>query len=536
MSAAPPATLGQNRLLAIMAGLMLGVSLAALDMTIVATAVRTIADDLGGVELQAWATTAYLITAAISTPLYGRLSDVHGRKPLFLVAISIFVVGSLLCSVARSMPELALYRAIQGLGAGGLFSLAVTIISDVVPVRERARHGGRLIGVYALFGVLGPVVGGFLAATPDLLGIAGWRWVFLINVPVGVLALVIVAVVLRLPPVHGDRRADWLGAAALTVAVVPLLVVADEGRRWGFTSAASLLCYALGVVGTAAFVAAERRAGSDALLPLRFFGSAEFRYCSLAGVVAGFGMFGGITALPLYLQIVKGRSPTAAGLLMVPMVVGILAGSAASGRAIARSGRYRVWPLLGFALMILGLFWLSAIGADTTLWPISAAMVVFGIGLGGNLQPLTAGVQNAVGREDSGAATASAAFVRQLGGSLGAAVFLSVLFGALPERIARAFRSAAATPEFRAALADPAVLADPTNRAVAESLRAGGGAADAVLADSSVLGRLHPELARPFLVGFAESTSLVFAVGAAALLVGLVAAVALPDTTLETED
>lgn len=525
-----------RRLAAITAGLVLGVSLAALDMTIVATAVRTIADDLGGVELQAWATTAYLVTAAISTPLYGRLSDVYGRKPLFLVAISVFVAGSLACSIARSMPELAAYRAIQGLGAGGLFSLAVTIIGDVVPARERARHGGRLIAVYALFGVLGPVAGGFPAATPDLFGITGWRWVFLVNVPVGALATVIVAVFLRLPRVRGDRRVDWLGAAALSLGVVPLLVVAEEGRSWGWTAPASLACYVLGVVGLALFVAVEARAGVDALLPLRFFRFPAFRLCSLAGLIIGFGMFGAITALPLYLQIVKGRSPTAAGLLMVPMVAGIVVGSALSGRAIARLGRYRIWPLSGSALMVLGMFWLSAIGAATAMWPVAAAMIAFGVGLGANLQPLTSGVQNAVPRADSGVATASAAFVRQLGGSLGAAVFLSVLFGALPQRIAGALRTAATTPGFRAALTDPAVLAEPANRVVAESLRVGGGAADAVLTDSSVLSRLHPELARPFLTGFAEATSLVFAVGAVVLVVGLVAALLLPDEQLLAGD
>ena len=210
--------------------------------------------------------------------------------------------------------------------------------------------------------------------------------------------------------------------------------------------------------------------------------------------------------------------------------------SALSGRAIARTGRYRIWPLSGSALMVLGMFWLSAIGATTAMWPVAAAMIAFGVGLGANLQPLTSGVQNAVPQADSGVATASAAFVRQLGGSLGAAVFLSVLFGALPERIAGALRTAAATPGFRAALADPAVLAEPANRGCAESLRTGGGAADAVLADSSVLSRLHPELARPFLTGFAEATSLVFAVGAVVLVVGLVAALLLPDEQLLAGD
>jgi EmrB/QacA subfamily drug resistance transporter len=523
------------RIGAMMVGLMLGVSLAALDMTIVATSVRTIADDLGDAGLQASVTTAYLITSAITTPLYGRLSDVHGRKPMFLVAITIFVLGSLACAGAGSMSELAAFRAVQGLGAGGLFSLSVTMVGDAVAPRLRARYTGRLIAVYGLFGVLGPVLGGLLADSPELLGITGWRWVFALNVPIGALALLVVASV-RLPRRRGHLRVDWWGALLLAGGLTPLLIVAEEGRNWGWGSYPALLCYTVGVGLLGAFLLVEQVMGDAALLPVQLVRLPTARLGGLAGVVVGFAMFGVISTLPLYLQIVGGSSPTGAGLLMLPMVAGIVVTTAVSARVIERTGRYRIWVLLGCSMMTLGLLGLSTLDADTP-FPITAVcMVVFGIGLGANLQSLTLAVQNALPTADTGVATATTTFARQLGGSLGAAVCLSILFSAVPERITRAVADAAQTPQFRSVLTDPAVLAEPANRALAAGLQGSGDLGASILADSSFLGRLHPVLARPFQVGFAESLSPVFIVVAVVMVLGLLATLAMPDVVLRGAD
>jgi MFS family permease len=235
--------LTHRQILTILVGLLLGMFLAALDQNVVSTAIRTIADDLGGLSQQAWATTAFLITSTISTPLYGKLSDIYGRKPLFLLAISIFIVGSVTCSFAQSMYQLAAFRALQGIGAGGLFSLALTILGDIVPPRERARYQGFFLAVFATSSVAGPVIGGLLAGAPTILGLDGWRWIFLINVPIGAVALVVVAKVLNLPNMsRGRRRIDWPGATLLAVGLVPLLLVAEQGRSWGWGSVASVSC------------------------------------------------------------------------------------------------------------------------------------------------------------------------------------------------------------------------------------------------------------------------------------------------------
>ena len=305
-----PAALTHRQILTILAGLMMGMFLAALDQTIVATSIRTIADDLSGLSIQAWATTTYLITATISTPLYGKLSDLYGRRPFFLTAITIFVVGSVLCGFADSMYQLAAFRAVQGLGAGGLFSLALTIIGDIVPPRERAKYQGYFLAVFGTSSVLGPVIGGFLAGQESILGITGWRWVFLVNVPIGALALAVVARYLRLPHTRRDHRIDWPGALALIIGLTPLLVVAEQGRTWGWLSGRSLTLMGVGVVGIVAFVLAERRFGEDALLPLRLFRGRTFVIGSALNLIIGMGMFGGLAALPLYLQIVKGATPT----------------------------------------------------------------------------------------------------------------------------------------------------------------------------------------------------------------------------------
>ncbi len=522
----------------ILVGLMSGMFLAALDQTIVATSIRTIADDLDGLSLQAWATTAYLITSTISTPLYGKLSDIYGRRPFFLAAIGIFIVGSLLSGFSQTMYQLAGFRAVQGVGAGGLFALALAIIGDIVPPRERARYQGYFLAVFGTSSVLGPIVGGFFAGAQTILGIAGWRWVFLVNVPIGLVSLALVARTLHLPHHRSDHRIDYPGAVALIVGLVPLLIIAEQGRAWGWTSPRALACYAIGVIGIIAFLLAERAYGDEALLPLRLFRGRTFGIGSVLNFIVGMGMFGGLAALPLYMQIVKGKTPTEAGLLLLPLMIGIMTGSVISGQLIARTGRYRIFPILGLTLLVIGLGLLSRIGVDTPIWVVDVYGLIFGLGLGLNMQTLVLAIQNAVPPQDMGVATSSATFFRQMGGTLGTAIFLSVLFNSLPGNISQAFRNIAPSPQFQAALQDPAVVADPANRPVLDLLKgAASGAAPTTGAinDSSFISSLDPRLARPFLVGFADSIAMVFLLAACVMLVAWVIVWFLPEEKLRTQ-
>ncbi|HET9655101.1 MAG TPA: MDR family MFS transporter [Kineosporiaceae bacterium] len=533
-----PGSFSHRQITIILAGLMSGMFLAALDQTIVATAIRTISDDLNGLSLQAWATTAYLITSTIATPLYGKLSDIYGRRPFFLFAITVFLIGSALSGAAQSMYQLAVFRAVQGIGAGGLFSLALTIIGDIVPPRERAKYQGYFLAVFGTSSVLGPVVGGFLAGQDTLLGITGWRWVFLVNVPIGIVSLTLVTKVLHLPHTRRDHAIDYPGALALTLALVPLLTVAEQGRDWGWTSGRSITAYVVGIVGVVLFLIAEWRYGEEALLPLRLFKGKTFGIGSILNFMVGMGMFGGMAALPLYMQIVKGYSPTAAGLLLLPLVMGIMSGSVVSGQVIARTGRYRFFPIAGLALLVLGTLLYSRITVDTSMVVVDLYALVFGLGLGFNMQTLVLAIQNAVPPQDMGVATSSATFFRQMGGTLGTAVFLSVLFSSVVDNIAAAFRSAATTPAFQSALHDPAVLSNPDNRPVLQALQAaanGGGQGSlntGALNNSAFINHLDPRLARPFLVGFSQSIDAVFLLGAVVLGLAFLVVWFLPEERL----
>jgi MFS family permease len=285
--------LDHKEVVPILIGLMLGLFLAALDQTIVATAIRTIGDDLKGLSIQAWATTAYLITSTITTPLYGKLSDIFGRKPLFIWAISIFIVGSAMSAFAVSMYQLAVFRAIQGLGAGGLFTLALAIIGDIVPPRERSKYQGYFIAVFGSSSVIGPIVGGFLAGQETILGLTGWRWVFFVNVPIGLVALFVVSRTLHIPNFQRvDHAIDWWGAVSLSTGLVPLLLVAQEGRIWGWTSSNSIICYVIGIVSLLLFDNFENRIQDEALLPLRFIKYKTFSLIAVIGVFSGAGLFG----------------------------------------------------------------------------------------------------------------------------------------------------------------------------------------------------------------------------------------------------
>jgi EmrB/QacA subfamily drug resistance transporter len=533
----PPSAAGgftHRQILTVLTGLMMGMFLAALDQTIVSSAIRTIGDDLHGLSVQAWVTTAYLITSTISTPLYGKLSDNYGRKPFYLFAISVFIVGSAASAFATSMYMLAAFRAFQGLGAGGLMSLALAIIGDIVAPRERARYQGYILAVFGLSSVLGPVIGGFFAGTSSILGISGWRWVFLVNVPIGLLALVVVWHTLNIPHARRPHRIDVLGALALIVCLVPLLVIAEQGRDWGWGSTRALACYALGAVGLAAFVAAERRIGDDALLPPRFFRNGIFSLTSTVGFVVGMAMFGGIAMLPLYLQIVKGVSPTSSGLRMLPLMGGLIVASIVSGRLIAHTGRYKVFPLIGCAAMIVGMVMMYFLRADTPYWYTAIGAGLFGVGLGGILQPITLATQNAVPPRDIGVASASSQFFRGLGGTLGTAVFLSILFSTAGANIHHEFVQAASRPAFRAALADPQVQSAPGNHGILQLIHGGGAVSGSTLDDTAFLQHADHRLAEPFFEGFSRSIDLVFLIASLALVVAFVLLCFLREVPLRT--
>lgn len=532
--ARPDGPLTHKQIVTILIGLMMGMFLAALDQTIVATAIRTIADDLKGLDEQAWATTAYLITSTIVTPLYGKLSDIYGRKRFFITAISIFIVGSVLCTFADSMFQLAAFRAVQGLGAGGLFSLALAIIGDIVPPRERAKYQGYFLAVFGTSSVLGPVIGGFLAGQDTILGIDGWRWVFLVNVPIGVAALAVVTKTLHLRHTRLDHRIDWWGAATLSASLIPLLLVAEQGRQWGWTSANSILCYTIGLVAGISFFLIERAMGEEAILPLSLFRIRTVGVASIASVLIGVAMFGGLACLPLYLQIVKGATPTQAGLLLLPMTLGIMAGSIGSGVAISKTGRYRHFPIIGAALLTVALFVFHYIAATTPLWQTMIVMVFFGIGLGFNFQPLTLAVQNAVVPQQIGVATSTATFTRQIGGTIGTAAFLSILFSTVPGNIAESMGRLAPKGDFQAALKDPANAQFAKDFMQAQQSGGGAASSSGVLKDSSFLSHLDSRLARPFLEGFSDSIDLVFLVGAGVMVFGFLVMLFLPHVELRS--
>jgi EmrB/QacA subfamily drug resistance transporter len=510
-AAAPDASGGftHRQIVTILLGLVTGMFLAALDQTVVSTAIRTIADDLQGYDLQAWATTAFLITSTISTPLYGKLSDIYGRRPFYLFAIGVFVVGSLACAFATSMYQLAAFRALQGIGAGGLMSLALAIIGDIVPPRERSKYQGYFMAVFGTSSVLGPVIGGFLAGQSSILSFDGWRWIFLINVPLGALAFIVVSRVLHLPHQRRDHRIDWPGALALIVFLVPLLIVAEQGRTWGWASGRSLTCYVIGAVGFVLFVLAERAYGDEALLPLRLFRNRTFTIGGVGSIVMGAGMFGGILLLPQYLQIVHGSSATVAGLQMIPLVGGIMVGAMSSGIAISKTGKYKVFPLVGIALMVVALVSMSfVVKADTSVWTLVPFMVLLGVGLGFNFQPVILAVQNAVSPQEMGVATSSVTFFRQMGGTIGVAAFLSILFTRLPTDIGNAFREAGLDQ-------------------VAGSVNL-----NAVLSDTSQISSAPAAVVNAFKVGFSDSIDTVFLIAAIVVAVGFFVFLFLPQIAL----
>ncbi len=459
--------MSHRQIMFVIFGLMAGMFLSALDQTVVGTAIRTIGDDLHGLSLQAWVTTAYLIVSTISTPIYGKLSDIFGRRPLFLFAIVVFIAGSVMASFSGSMIELATFRAVQGLGAGGLMSMPLAIMGDMLAPRERAKYQGYFLAVFGVSSVIGPLIGGLFAGTDQILWIAGWRWVFLVNVPIGLAALGMVVRFLHLPKIDRHSvRIDWWGAAAVIVALVPLLLVAEEGQTWGWTSVFAIACYVVGALGVVAFIVIETRMGDDALIPIKLFHSPTFSMATIIGVLVGFGMFGAMMTIPLYLQIVLGSTPTESGFQMLPMILGLMIASIASGQLIARNGKYRMFPILGTALMSAGFLYLTFMKYDSPFWFVAGGMLLIGLGLGQLMQTLTIASQNSVGIQDMGVATSASTFFRQIGGTLGTAVMLSLLFTVMPLNIQGALTDPPTLKGALDAAMTPSVATAPENKQI----------------------------------------------------------------------
>jgi EmrB/QacA subfamily drug resistance transporter len=469
--AAPAAVLSSGlthrQVLLVFVGLGAGMLLAALDGTIMSSALPTIVGEFGSIDQLSWVITVYLLTSTTSTLLYGKISDLFGRRIVFQAAIAIFVVGSVLAGLSQSMTQLIIFRGIQGLGGGGLMVLPFAIMGDILSARERGRYTGYLGSVFAFASVTGPLIGGFFV---DHLS---WRWIFFINLPVGVAALFITSAVLRLPFTRRKHSIDFLGAALVVVGVTCLLLVTVwGGDRYEWLSGTIIALGAVGVAFLVAFCWWEMRA-KEPVLPMRLFRNGVFRISMVLAVMIGVAMYGAISFLPLFLQAVSGVSATASGLLLLPLMAGLMTTSIASGRIISRTGHYRRWPIAGMAVCAVGAFLLSNLHPDTHLVVISLYSLVFGIGIGMVMQTLILAVQNSVEFSDMGVATSSVTFFRQMGGSFGVAVFGAVLTSTIarelpdllpagsgdPERIAEAINSPGAIRELPELVRDAAIEA-----------------------------------------------------------------------------
>jgi len=428
--------------------LLLVLFIASLDQTIVSTALPTIVGDLGGLQHLSWVVTAYLLASTVVGPLYGKLGDLYGRKRVLQVAIVIFLVGSALCGLSQSMPQLIAFRAIQGLGGGGLIVVSMAVVGDLVAPRDRGRYQGLFGGVFAVAVVAGPLLGGFFVDN------LSWRWIFYINLPFGLVALAVIAIGFRSRQVTTRHRIDWLGTIVLAAGLSGVILYTSlGGASYPWDAPGMLATISAGVALLALFPLVESRA-AEPILPPELFRNATFRTAGAIGFVVGFALFGSVTFIPLYLQIVKGHSATDSGLLMTPMMLGVLFTSTASGFLISRYGRYRVFPIIGTAIATVGLYLLSTLEVATATEVAAGYMLLLGLGLGLVMQVLVLAAQNAVDYRLLGVATSGATLFRQIGGAIGVSVFGAIFTNELTRELARRLPAGAHAP----ASASPAAI------------------------------------------------------------------------------
>ena len=509
------APMTHKQIMTVMFGLMTGLLLAALDQSIVSTALKTITVDLGGLNHYTWVVTAYLLTSTASTPLYGKISDLYGRRQVFQFAIVTFLIGSFAAGIAHNMTQLIAFRALQGLGAGGLMSLTFVIIGDVVSPRERGRYQGYFGAVWGLSTVAGPLLGGFFSDHHKVFGITGWRWIFYINLPLGIMALIITSAVLHIPKIHREHKIDYFGAFILVAAVSALLLgISVYAPESGWLSAKTMLWIAGGVLLFAFFIFTQSRA-SEPILPLRLFKNHTFNITSILAFLVGAGMFGAIVMLPLYFQLVKHNSATLSGLKLLPLMFGIISTSITSGKWITKHGKYKRFPVVGMLLITTALVGMVSISETLPFWKLGILEFMLGAGLGLSLQNTVIALQNSLEVRDMGVGTSLNTFWRSIGGTIGVAVFGSIYASKLTGYIKGGVTTLAAR--------NPTALNGATPQALSQLRN-----------NPAVMAKFTPELQATVLHSYVQAFHIVFLSAAPVTAIGFLVALALKEKPLKS--